>query len=69
MAKCPVNKVRLPDDSTAWLVTGVDEAREVMIDQRYSRALVFAPGRTHDMAGDASGFGPRFFAMNGHFVG
>jgi cytochrome P450 len=45
MAKCPVNKVRLPDDSTAWLVTGFGEAREVMIDQRYSRALVFAPGR------------------------
>ncbi|HEX6521827.1 MAG TPA: cytochrome P450 [Streptosporangiaceae bacterium] len=44
-AKCPVNKVRLPDDSMAWLVTGFDEAREVMIDQRYSRALVFAPGR------------------------
>jgi cytochrome P450 len=45
MMKCPVNKVRLPDDSTAWLVTGFDEAREVMIDQRYSRALLFAPGR------------------------
>jgi cytochrome P450 len=45
MAKCPVNKVRLPDDSTAWLVTGFTETREVMIDQRYSRALVFAPGR------------------------
>ena len=45
MAKCPVNQVRLPDDSTAWLVTGFAEAREVMIDQRYSRALVFAPGR------------------------
>lgn len=45
MAKCPVNKVQLPDDSMAWLVTGFDEAREVLIDQRYSRALVFAPGR------------------------
>lgn len=45
MAKSPVNQVRLPDDSTAWLVTGFAEAREVMIDQRYSRALVFAPGR------------------------
>src|ERR1700736_1737737 len=45
MAKCPVNKVRLPDDSTAWLVTGFTETREVMIDQGYSRALVFAPGR------------------------
>jgi cytochrome P450 len=44
-AKCPVTKVRLPDDSMAWLVTGFDETREVMIDQRYSRALVFAPGR------------------------
>ncbi|MFF5969368.1 cytochrome P450 [Streptomyces collinus] len=45
MEKCPVNKVRLPDDSTAWLVTGFHETREVMIDQRYSRELVFAPGR------------------------
>jgi cytochrome P450 len=45
MEKCPVNKVRLPDDSTAWLVTGFNETREVMIDQRYSRELVFTPGR------------------------
>jgi cytochrome P450 len=45
MKKCPVSKVRLPDDSVAWLVTGFEETREVMIDQRYSRALVFAPGR------------------------
>jgi cytochrome P450 len=45
MAKCPVNQVRLPDDSTAWLVTGFAETREVMVDQRYSRALAFAPGR------------------------
>ena len=43
--KGPVNKVRLPDDSTAWLVTGFAETREVLIDQRYSRALLFAPGR------------------------
>src|SRR5215475_5545221 len=45
MAKCPVNKVRLPDDSPAWLVTGFSETREVFIDPRYSRELVFAPGR------------------------
>ena len=45
MAKGPVNQVRLPDDSMAWLVTGFNETREVMIDPRYSRALVFAPGR------------------------
>ncbi len=44
-AKRPVNKVLLPDGSTAWLVTGFHETREVMIDSRYSRALVFAPGR------------------------
>lgn len=44
-AKCPVSQVRLPDDSTAWLVTGFQEAREVLIDQRYSRALVFEQDR------------------------
>src|SRR4029077_20943367 len=43
--KGPVNKVRLPDDSTAWLVTGFAETREVLISQRPSRALLFAPGR------------------------
>jgi cytochrome P450 len=37
MGRCPVNKVRLPDDSTAWLVSGFHKTREVMVDQRYSR--------------------------------
>lgn len=45
MAEGPVNRVRLPDDSTAWLVTGFNETKEVMTDQRYSRELVFTPGR------------------------
>lgn len=45
MEKCPVSQIRLPDDSPAWLVTGFSEAREVFTDQRYSRALIFAPGR------------------------
>ena len=45
MARGAVNKVRLPDESTAWLVTGYSETREVFIDPRYSRALAFAPGR------------------------
>lgn len=45
MEKCPVSRIRLPDDSQAWLVTGFSEAREVFTDQRYSRALLFAPGR------------------------
>lgn len=43
--KCPVTRVRLPDDSTAWLVTGYNEAREMLIDPRYSRALVFTDDR------------------------
>jgi cytochrome P450 len=37
--------VTLPNDAQAWLVTGFDETRTVMTDQRYSRALVFEPGR------------------------
>jgi cytochrome P450 len=45
MAKCPVNKVRLPDETIGYLVTGFDEAREVMLDQRYSRSLIFEDGR------------------------
>lgn len=45
MARCPVSKVRLPNESTAWLVTGFTETREVLTDPRYSRALAFAPGR------------------------
>jgi cytochrome P450 len=42
----PVTHVELPDGSTAWLVTGFNEVREVLIDQRYSRALAYGPGRT-----------------------
>jgi cytochrome P450 len=44
-AECPVTRVELPDGSAAWLVTGFNEVREVLIDQRYSRALAYAPGR------------------------
>lgn len=45
-AKCPVSKIKAPDDSMAWLITGFSEAREVLVDPGYSRALLFAPGRT-----------------------
>lgn len=44
-AKCPVTKVTLPDDSTAWLTTGFNETREAMTDPRYSRALAFSSER------------------------
>jgi len=44
-ARCPVTHVELPDGSTAWLVTGYSEVREVLINQRYSRALACAPDR------------------------
>lgn len=44
-ARCPVTRVELPDGSAAWAVTGFSEVREVLIDQRYSRALACAPDR------------------------
>jgi cytochrome P450 len=45
IARQPVTRVELPDGSTAWLVTGYHEVREVLIDQRYSRALAASPER------------------------
>lgn len=50
-AERPVARVELPDGSGAWLVTGFNEVREVLIDQRYSRALLYAPGRKETMEG------------------
>jgi cytochrome P450 len=44
-ARCPVTRVELPDGSAAWAVTGFSEVREVLIDQRYSRALAYAADR------------------------
>jgi cytochrome P450 len=44
-AQQPVTRVELPDGSAAWLVTGFDEVREVLIDRRFSRALAHEPGR------------------------
>ncbi len=41
----PVTHVELPDGSTAWLATGLNEVREVLIDHRYSRALAVSPDR------------------------
>ena len=43
---CPVVQGELPDGSTAWLVGGYGQVRQVLTDQRFSRALAAAPGRS-----------------------
>jgi cytochrome P450 len=42
----PVVRVELPDRSIAWLVIGYEEVRQVLVDQRFSRAAAVAPGRS-----------------------
>lgn len=42
----PVIPAELPDGSTAWLVSGYEQVRQVFTDQRFSRALAAAPGRS-----------------------
>jgi cytochrome P450 len=42
----PVAQGELPDGSTAWLVGGYEQVRQVLTDQRFSRALASAPGRS-----------------------
>ena len=41
----PVFRAELPDGRIAWLVTGYDNVRLVLVDQRFSRALAVAPGQ------------------------
>lgn len=41
----PVIQAELPDGSTAWLVSGYEQVRQVTADRRFSRALASAPGR------------------------
>jgi cytochrome P450 len=41
----PVVRAELPDGSAAWLVTGYSEVRQVVTDQRFSRALAVSPDR------------------------
>jgi cytochrome P450 len=45
----PVALAELPDGSLAWLVTGYNETRQVLVDQRFSRAL--AAERERDRPG------------------
>jgi cytochrome P450 len=40
-----VLRAELPDGSAAWLVTGFAEVRQVLVDQRFSRALAASPDR------------------------
>jgi cytochrome P450 len=42
----PVVRAELPDGSTAWLVSGYEEVRQTVIDQRFSRALAVGAGRS-----------------------
>jgi hypothetical protein len=42
----PVAPAVLPDGSTAWLVSGFEQVRRVVGDQRFSRVLASAPGRS-----------------------
>jgi cytochrome P450 len=42
----PVVQAELPDGSPAWLIGGYEEVRQALVDQRFSRALAVAPGRS-----------------------
>jgi cytochrome P450 len=41
----PVFRAELPGGRIVWLVTGYENVRQVIIDQRFSRALAVAPGQ------------------------
>jgi cytochrome P450 len=41
----PVVRAELPDGRLVWLIAGFDEVRQILVDQRFSRALAVAPGR------------------------
>jgi cytochrome P450 len=40
----PVFRAELPDGRIVWLVSGYENVRQMIIDQRFSRALAVAPG-------------------------
>jgi cytochrome P450 len=59
----PVFRAELPDGRIVWLVSGYENVRQVMIDQRFSRALAVAPGQARPgvemfAAGSINGLDP-----------
>ena len=59
----PVFRAELPDGRIVWLVSGYDNVRQMLVDQRFSRALAVAPGRARPgfemfAAGSINGMDP-----------
>ena len=59
----PVFRAQLPDGRVVWLVSGYENVRQMIVDQRFSRALAAAPGhapQSFEMfaAGSISGMDP-----------
>ena len=59
----PVFRAELPDGRIVWLVSEYENVRQMVIDQRFSRALAVAPGRAQpgfemSAAGSINGMDP-----------
>jgi cytochrome P450 len=59
----PVFRAQLPDGRIVWLVSGYENVRQMIVDQRFSRALAVAPGRARQgfemfAAGSINGLDP-----------
>ncbi len=59
----PVFRAELPDGRIVWLVSGYENVRQVIIDQRFSRAMAVAPGQARPgfemfAAGSINGMDP-----------
>ena len=58
-----VFRAELSDGRIVWLVTGYENVRQMLVDQRFSRALAVAPGRARQgfemfAAGSVNGMDP-----------
>jgi cytochrome P450 len=59
----PVFRAELPDGRVAWMVSGYENVRQVLVDQRFSRALAVTPGHAQPgweliAAGSINGMDP-----------